>query len=113
PSDVAIVSPHRVLALATLLSIPTRRSSDLALLPSMAESVLTGPGTLTSGLIIGAVLVISAACQLIAPVLAPRAAQTIGLSLLGLGSALLLSSNLSALGSSTALVLMVIAAMTT
>lgn len=85
----------------------------LALLPSMAESVLTGSGTLTSGLIIGAVLVISAACQLIAPVLAPRAAQTIGLSLLGLGSALLLSSNLSALGSSTALVLMVLAAMTT
>ncbi len=50
----------------------------LALLPSMAESVLAGSGTLTSGLIVGSVLIISAACQLIAPVLHP--AQRAGIT---------------------------------
>lgn len=85
----------------------------LALLPSMADSALPGASTLTTGVIVGSVLIISASCQLVAPLLEPRAAQTIGLSLLGLGSALLLSSNLSQLGASTALALMAIAAITT
>src|SRR5699024_12057106 len=85
----------------------------LALLPSMADSALSDPNALTSGMIVGSVLVISAICQLIAPILEPRAAQTIGLSLLGLGSALLLSSNLSSLGSASALTLMAVAAVMT
>src|SRR5690606_28092951 len=85
----------------------------LALLPSMAESALPGSSTLTAGMIVGSVLNISATCQLVSPMLEPRAAQTIGLSLLGLGSALLLSSNLAGLGASTALTLMAIAAITT
>lgn len=85
----------------------------LALLPSMAASALPGSNTLTAGMIVGSVLIISATSQLVAPMLEPRAAQTIGLSLLGLGAALLLSSNLSGLGASTALTLMAIAAITT
>lgn len=85
----------------------------LALLPSMAESAIPDSSALTAGLIVGSVLVISGVCQLIAPILEPRAAQTIGLSLLGLGSALLLSSNLSGLEPATALTLMAIAAITT
>lgn len=85
----------------------------LALLPSMTGSVLPEPSTLTSGLIVGSVLVISAASQLVAPRLQPRAAQTIGLTLMGLGAALLLSSNLPSLGAATALVLMAAAAVAT
>lgn len=85
----------------------------LALLPSMTESALPESSTLTSGLIVGSVLVISAASQLLAPKLQPRAAQTIGLTLMGLGAALLLSSNLPSLGASTALVLMAAAAVAT
>ncbi|MDN6748419.1 MAG: hypothetical protein L0L93_15715, partial [Brevibacterium sp.] len=57
--------------------------------------------------------VISAASQLVAPRLQPRAAQTIGLTLMGLGAALLLSSNLPSLGAATALVLMAAAAVAT
>ncbi|MCF2571240.1 MFS transporter [Brevibacterium sp. UCMA 11754] len=85
----------------------------LALLPSMTETTLPESSTLTSGLIVGTVLVISAASQLLAPKLQPRAAQTIGLTLLGLGAALLLSSNLPSLGAATALVLMTTAAVAT
>lgn len=85
----------------------------LALLPSMTESALPESSTLTSGLIVGSVLVISAASQLLAPKLQPRAAQTIGLTLMGLGAALLLSSNLPSLGASVALALMATAAITT
>ena len=85
----------------------------LALLPSMTESAISESTTLTSGLIVGSVLVISAASQLLAPKLQPRAAQTIGLTLMGIGAALLLSSNLPSLGASTALALMSIAAIAT
>jgi len=85
----------------------------LALLPSMAESAIPGSTTLTAGAVVGSVLIISAVCQLIAPMLEPRAAQTIGLSLLAFGAALLLSSNLSGLGASTALALMATAAVVT
>ena len=85
----------------------------LALLPSMTESALSESSTLTSGLIVGSVLVISAAIQLLAPKLQPRAAQTIGLTLMGLGAALLLSSNLPSLGALGALALMAAAAVAT
>lgn len=85
----------------------------LALLPSMTDSAISESTTLTSGLIVGSVLVISAASQLLAPKLQPRAAQTIGLTLMGIGAALLLSSNLPSLGASTALALMSIAAIAT
>lgn len=85
----------------------------LALLPSMTESVLQAPSPLASGLIVGSVLLVSAASQAVAPKLQPRAAQTIGLTLMGLGAALLLSSNLPSLGASTALVLMAAAALAT
>jgi MFS family permease len=70
----------------------------LALLPSMAQSVLPKSGTLSAGVIVGSVLVVSAASQLAAPKLRPRAAQTLGLTLMGLGAALLLSSNLPSIG---------------
>lgn len=85
----------------------------LALLPSMTESAIPQSSTLASGLIVGSVLVVSAAVQLLAPKLQPRAAQTIGLTLMGIGAALLLSSNLPSLSASTALVLMAIAALAT
>ena len=85
----------------------------LALLPSMTESAIPQSSTLASGLIVGSVLVVSAAVQLLAPKLQPRAAQTIGLTLMGIGTALLLSSNLPSLSASTALVLMATAALAT
>lgn len=85
----------------------------LALLPSMSESVIAEPSPLLSGLIVGSVLVVSAGVQLIAPKFEPRAAQTIGLMLMGVGAALLLSSNLPSLGAPTALILMAVAAFAT
>lgn len=85
----------------------------LALLPSLSESALPESSTLTSGLIVGSVLVISAASQLLAPKFQPRAAQTMGLTLMGLGAALLLSSNLPSLGAPASLGLMATAAIAT
>lgn len=85
----------------------------LALLPSMAQSIIPKSGTLTSGLIVGSVLVVSAASQLIAPKLQPRAAQTLGLTLMGLGAALLLSSNLPEISPSAVKIIMVFAAVAT
>ncbi len=85
----------------------------LALLPSMAQSIIPSSGTLTSGLIVGSVLVVSAASQLIAPKFQPRAAQTLGLTLMGLGAALLLSSNLPEISPAAVKVIMVFAAVAT
>ncbi len=85
----------------------------LALLPSMAQSIIPNSGTLTSGIIVGSVLVVSAASQLVAPTLRPRAAQTLGLTLMGLGAALLLGSNLPEISPSAVKVIMVFAAVAT
>ena len=85
----------------------------LALLPSMAQSILPKSGPLSAGLIVGSVLVVSAASQLAAPKLRPRAAQTLGLTLMGLGAALLLSSNLPSIGPHAVTALLVIAAVAT
>src|SRR5699024_11365253 len=49
------------------------------------------------------------ASQLAAPKLRPRAAQTLGLTLMGLGAALLLSSNLPSIGPHAVTALLVIA----
>lgn len=85
----------------------------LALLPSMAQAIIPNSGPLSAGVIVGSVLVISAASQLAAPKLRPRAAQTVGLTLMGLGAALLLSSNLPEISASAVTVIMVIAAVAT
>lgn len=85
----------------------------LALLPSMAQSILPNSGTLTSGAIVGAVLVVSAASQLVAPKFQPRAAQTLGLTLMGLGAALLPSSNLPQISPAAVTTIMAFAAVTT
>ncbi|TGD33236.1 MFS transporter [Brevibacterium sp. S22] len=85
----------------------------LALLPSMAQSIIPNSGTLTSGLIVGSVLVVSAASQLVAPKFQPRAAQTLGLTLMGVGAALLLGSNLPEISPSAVKIIMVFAAVAT
>ena len=85
----------------------------LALLPSMAQSIVPKSGTLSSGVIVGSVLVVSAASQLVAPKFRPRAAQTLGLTLMGLGAALLLGSNLPTIGPDAVTAIMVIAAVAT
>ncbi|MGO1948121.1 MAG: MFS transporter [Mycobacteriaceae bacterium] len=85
----------------------------LALLPSTAEQVLGHPDTAASGLLVAAVLFISAACQFAAPKLDPRTAQTLGLTGLALGTVLLLISNLPFLGGPGSLVVMAVAAVVT
>ena len=85
----------------------------LALLPSVAESLLSGSNTAVTGAVVGSVLLVSALSQTIAPTLETRAAQTIGLTLLGLGIALLLSSNIATLGESATLTMMTLAAIVT
>ena len=85
----------------------------LALLPSVAASLLSGSNTAATGSVVGSVLLVSALSQTFAPTLETRAAQTIGLTLLGLGIALLLSSNIVALEESTTLAMMALAAVVT
>ncbi|WP_231939431.1 hypothetical protein [Brevibacterium siliguriense] len=85
----------------------------LALLPSMAQPIIPNSGPLASGLIVGTVLVVSAASQLIAPKFQPRAAQILGLTLMGLGAALLLSSNLPEIGPAAVKIFMGTAAVDT
>lgn len=85
----------------------------LALLPSMAESVMADPSPAVSGILAGAVLLVSALSQLWAPHLQPRAAQTVGLSALAIGTALLLSSSLPLFTSTGVLAVMAAAALIT
>lgn len=85
----------------------------LALLPSMAAEILPTSGPLASGLIVGPVLVVSTGSHLLAPKFQPRAAQTLGLMLMGLGAALLLGSNLPELGGAAVTTLMAVAAAAT
>ena len=85
----------------------------LALLPSMTAAVMTDPSPAVSGLLAGAMLLVSALSQLWAPHLQPRAAQTIGLCALAIGMALLLGSYLPLFGSSGVLAMMAAAAVAT
>lgn len=82
----------------------------LALLPSVAESVLATPNLAASGAVVGAVLMCSALSQAAAPRLDPRAAQTIGVTALAVGMTLLVSSYLPLFTGGSALALMVAAA---
>src|SRR5699024_3596914 len=84
----------------------------LALLPSMAQSVLPKSGTLSEAVIVGSVLAVAAAGQRAAPELRRRAAQTLRLTLMGLGAALLLTSTLPSIGPHAVTALLVIAAVT-
>src|SRR5699024_12873729 len=85
----------------------------LALLPSMTAAVMTDPSPAVSGLLAGAMLLVSALSQLWAPHLQPRAAQTIGLCALAIGMALLLGSYLPVVGRSGVLATMAAAAVAT
>jgi len=85
----------------------------LALLPPVAESLLSKSNMAMTGAVVGSVLVVSALTQVVAPILDTRAAQTIGLTFLGLGTALLVSSNITTLGGSFTLAMMVMAAIVT
>lgn len=82
----------------------------LAILPAMTVSRIPGAGTLLTGLVVGSVLLVSAASQVVAPWLRLRAAQTIGLALLALGTTLLLSTNLPGLGEDLLLAMLATAA---
>lgn len=82
----------------------------LAILPPMTVSRIPGAGTLLTGLVVGSVLLVSAASQVVAPRLRLRAAQTIGLALLALGTTLLLSTNLPGLGEDLLLAMLATAA---
>jgi len=82
----------------------------LAVLPSVATSLVPGAGPQITGLAVGSVLLVSAASQVVAPALQLRAAQTIGLALLGLGVTLLVTMNLPGLGEGAVLLIITAAA---
>lgn len=85
----------------------------LALLPSVAESVLDEPSLAISGTVVATVLLVSATSQLVAVRFSPRTAQTLGLTGLACGMALLLSSYLPIFTQRGALVCMAVAAVAT
>ncbi len=85
----------------------------LALLPATVEQVLGHPDVAASGLLVGAVLFISAGSQFAAPKLDTRTAQTLGLTGLALGTVLLLVSDLPFIGDTTSLLIMATAAVVT
>ncbi|MDS1269785.1 MFS transporter [Lipingzhangella sp. LS1_29] len=82
----------------------------LALLPSVAESSTDTPNYALSGAVVGAVLFCSALSQFVAPRLAPRAAQTLGLTGLAIGMTLLVSSYLPLFADGGSLAVLAIAA---
>ncbi|AYY13808.1 MFS transporter [Actinobacteria bacterium YIM 96077] len=85
----------------------------LALLPSVAESVLGRPNLAVTGAIIAALLLCSALAQPLAPRLLPHAAQTLGVTMIAVALGLLVSSYLPMFAQTPAsLVLLISAAVT-
>lgn len=70
----------------------------LALLPSVAETVLGQPNLAVTGTIIAALLLCAASAQPVARVLLPHAAQTVGTTMLAVGLGLMVSSYLPMFG---------------
>lgn len=85
----------------------------LALLPSVAASVLGTQSLAVPGAVIGAVLLCSAASQIFAARCRPRTAQTMGLSALAAGLGLLLGAHLPLFEQTGALLMIAAAAVLT
>ncbi len=85
----------------------------LGVLPAVVTDALPGAGPALTGTVAGSVLLVSAASQVPAPWLRPRAAQTIGLALLALGATLLLMAQLVVLGDGRVIAVTVVAAIVT
>ncbi|GAB3712426.1 hypothetical protein GCM10028793_47530 [Nocardiopsis oceani] len=82
----------------------------LALLPSLVDGFGAVSNLAVSGAVVGALLTCSALSQLGAPRLEPRAAQTIGLTALAIGMAVLVGSHLPLFSGAPALVMTAVAA---